>query len=77
MKEKTMSPMEANAEHKVIKLQTDNYGTKDYWILIDGDFVCMHKQKIGQESKQKITIKRSGFNRMIKWYTKQQKLRKR
>lgn len=63
-----MTPKEATNQSKMLRLKSDNYSTKDFWILINNDSVVIAKQKDGEPLQAKITIPRSDFNRMIKWY---------
>ena len=59
---------------EIAKLQYDTYSTKNYWLLRDGDIICIHKQKSGEESIQDINIHKKDFDRLIKAYQKPQKM---
>jgi hypothetical protein len=59
-----------------MKLMTDNFNTKDFWILLNDGHVTIANQKNGETAKYMVQIKRKDFDRMIKWYTTEQKLRK-
>ena len=69
--------MEADTLDKVCKLQTDHHDLKESWILLDGANGVITEQKNGESATDSVRIKVSAFNRMVKWYTKQQRLRKR
>ncbi len=68
-----MSPMDANTFKKVIGLRSDNFSTEEFWILTDILTVTLAKQKNGEPSTQKITMPRAEFNRLIRWYIRDQK----
>ena len=56
-------------------LVSTDYSLNDFRISIDGVSVCLTHQRRGEEPRQRITIARQEFNKMIQWYTKPQKLR--
>lgn len=66
--------MQSNTFNKVCKLQTDNFSTRDYWILTDGSNVNVCKQRNGQPAIVSMTIPIYHFNKLIEWYIKEQEL---
>lgn len=71
-----LAPNKCRDFNEVCKLNTDNFDTEDYWILYDGDMVTIAKQKLGEASTAKISIPKKDFDRLIRWYQRPQKLRK-
>jgi len=76
MKGKGLSLMEAG-NNEAVTLQRDNKdfksGNREFWILSDGYEVTIHEQRVGEASTQGVTLPRSVFNRMVKFYTEPQK----
>lgn len=70
-----LAPIKAKKDIQIIRLKTDNYSTDDFWILLNKDTVNIHEQRSGETSKQNITIPRKDFDRLVKWYLREQELR--
>lgn len=70
-----LAPIKAKKDIQILRLKTDNYSTDDFWILLNGDTVNIHEQRSGEKSKQNITIPRKDFDRLVKWYLREQELR--
>ena len=68
------SPIESITWSSVCRLKSDSTDTKDYWMCIDGDEVCIAKQRSGESLIEKIKIPRKDFNRLVRWYVKPQTL---
>lgn len=75
-KSKKLSPKEAKTIKEVCSLETDNYSTKDFWIMVDpcNKDVTIMNQRVGESATQKISIHKKDFNKLIEWYLKDQKL---
>lgn len=71
-KKKTRRPIFAKTEKEICSLRTDNYATKDFTIMICEDNIYLSEQRSGEQRKQKIIIKRTDFNKLIRWYQKPQ-----
>lgn len=67
-----MKPRDANSESELMKLKTDNFATRDYWILHNGESITIANQKNGESCKAIIRITRKQFNRIVDWYNKNQ-----
>lgn len=64
-----MKPIEANTLNKVCKLKRDNLSTKNFWILLDGGtHIVICKQVVGKPSEGSLTIPKSQFDRLVRWY---------
>jgi hypothetical protein len=73
-----MRPYDAKGDDEVASgLRTDHKDTGDFWILTDGWRVSLYQQKTGHPSTQNITIPRAEFNKLVAWYMRDQKPRKR
>ena len=68
--------MDAKGE-EIMKLRRDNYDRPGFWILTDGYRVSVAAQKNGESPTGKVTMPLAEFNRLIRWYTKDQKPLKR
>lgn len=67
-----LSPMQAIGEDAHIKLEADNFSTKDYWILTDGVNVHLCKQREGKPAQETMYMPVNDFNKLINWYIKEQ-----
>ncbi len=75
LKSRELSPEQAWSMYQVDALVSTNYSSKDFRISIDGVSVSLTHQRRGEEPRERITIPRQEFNKMIQWYTRPQKLR--
>ena len=71
---KTLSPRKTVTFNQICSLQTDNAGTKNFWIQLDVGSVHLCEQTSGEAAKGSLTIPRRDFNKLIEWYLKEQKL---
>ncbi len=69
------SPMECRTLDQVCELRTDNHTVGDHWILTDSYNVSVVAQKRGEPSTQSVSIERKTFNKLIRWYMRQQTIR--
>ncbi len=69
---KKLSPYAAKTLDEVCSLRTDNKNTDGAWILTDGCNVTVCKQKAGKSAEQSVTLDRAEFNRLIRWYMREQ-----
>lgn len=74
-KAKYMSPFRANTEDRVCKLNRDNIYTKNGWILVDGDDVCIARQVEGEAADAVVRLPRAEFAKLARWFFTEQKLR--
>lgn len=65
-------PIDVRTEKQLCKLLSDNYTTKNYWILHEIDHITICKQSIGSHPEEMMRIPRKDFNKLIKWYIKEQ-----
>jgi len=75
------APKDAKKNRQICALQSDNHSTSDYWILLQetkrSHEVILSKQRNGEQRQETITIPRGQFLRLVAWYLKPQKTRKR
>lgn len=74
MKKTMISPMDAKNTDVVCKMESDNFNTKNFWIMSDAEFITIARQSNGEPLINKIDIPKKDFDRMVKWYTNNQKL---
>lgn len=65
-----MKPSECS---NALKLKRDNWSYGDYWILTDGATVTVCHQKLRNPPEESCSIPRDVFNRLIRWYERDQK----
>jgi len=68
-----MSPYDAKTLNEVCSLRRDNFDLPTCWILTDGVNVTISEQKNGEEAKQSLTLPRTQFNALVRWYLRDQK----
>ena len=62
---------------QVCALGRDNFTADDHWILTDSFTVSVVAQKNGESPTQSVSIDRKTFNKLIRWYTRKQVIRRR
>ncbi len=72
-KKTTRSLAECSTIDQICELRYDNRTHKDCWILSDGYRVTIAEQRVGESPTQSITIPRKTFNKLIEFYTRQQR----
>lgn len=60
-------------EKELCRFRRDGTELGDYWLSCDAFHVSLNEQKVGEMTKQGITMKRSDFNRIIAAYLKPRK----
>ena len=70
-----LSPMKAKSLQDFCKLNRQNFDSGDFWILSNQYTIFVHEQKSGKPSKQNISIPKSRFDKLIKWYLREQKIK--
>ena len=65
---KIYSPQTAKTLTQLCTLKTDNYDCRGYWIITDELNVSIARQKLGHPAEETISIPKTTFDRMIKWY---------
>lgn len=68
--------MECRSIDDVCALGRDNFTVGGHWILTDGYKVSVVAQKVGASPTESISIDRATFNRLVRWYMRQQVVRK-
>lgn len=68
-----MRPYDAKADSDLMKLRRDIKDTDDFWILHAGDHITLAEQRVGEPAKAMLTIPRRDFNKLIRWYMRDQK----
>jgi hypothetical protein len=75
VKIKTMAPRDVRNLKQVCSLRTDNHDTKNGWMMLDsGKYIVLVNQVIGNRSTGEVKFTRGEFNRLIRWYTRPQRL---
>ena len=70
---KKLAPKDARTTKRIRSLRSDNYSTRDGWILLDGGtHISIAQQRQGEGPKGHVSIPRTQFNRMVEWYLKEQ-----
>jgi len=72
-----MRPYDAKTERQKLDLSSDNHQTKSAWILVGFTTVSIANQESGQPASGLVKIPHGEFNRLIDWYMRDQKARKR
>lgn len=72
-----MSPKQARTNEEACRLNRDNISVGDYWIMGGHADVYIARQKEGQKAESIISIPREVFIRMVNWYQRPQKIRRR
>ena len=54
-------------------MRRDHVDSGDFSIITDTHVVWLSEQKIGEDRKQHIKIPRATFNRLIRWYIRDDK----
>ncbi|MGE7138354.1 hypothetical protein ACQKIE_12065 [Luteibacter sp. NPDC031894] len=57
---------------KILKLDRDNIGSGDYWILVDGETVYLSEQRKGCDLTAAIAIPKEHFDKLIDFYNADQ-----
>lgn len=58
------------------KMRRDNYSTRDHWLLTDGSEVTLCKQRNGEPAEASISMPRSEFNRLVRFYITEQPVKR-
>ena len=66
-----ISPRKARSD-QFGKLNSDSKHTKDYWILLNEDYITIAKQTSGDSCMQEMQIDKIQFNQLIDWYNRKQ-----
>lgn len=72
-----MRPYDVKTERQLLDLTSDNRNTKHAWILLGVNHVTVCVQQSGGPPIGQASMSRRDFNRLIDWYMKDQKARKR
>ena len=72
-----MRPRDARTFEDVCRLKSSAIDTPDFWMMVDeGGEVCITAQRIGEDKTGQIFIPRKDFTRLVDWYNRDQKLRR-
>lgn len=74
---KKLAPYHARGTVDVTRLRTDHYDLDGAWILTDGYHVAIRKQKAGESPTEGVSLPREDFNKLIRWYLREQNTVKR
>lgn len=74
-KHRYLSPAQARTHDDQCKLNRDNINGRRGWILLDGASVSIAEQTVGESAKAIVSLSRSDFEKLVRWYFKPQKLR--
>jgi hypothetical protein len=69
-----MAPIDATPS-KIDQLPRSGHDLENYWILTDGFNVSIHQQHNGEASKQAVSVPKKDFDKLARWYFRQQRLR--
>ena len=72
-----MQPYDAKTEKHLLSMSRDNITFGDFWMLNSSDHVTMAHQKVGEGARAMLSMPKKEFNRMVAWYMRDQKPRKR
>lgn len=75
-KARYVSPAQARTHDDQCKLNRDNINARHGWILLDGPRVSIAQQTTGEAAKAIISLTRTDFEKLARWYFKPQKLRR-
>ncbi len=67
-----LSPRKAKNFESVCKLNSDNFDTKNYWIIANENHITITEQTSGENAKASISFDRNQFNKLIDWYNRKQ-----
>ncbi len=68
-----MAPEDVKRVRDMLGLKTTDIGIGDFWMLVSHNgSVCIHRQKLGEQSSESIDIPRRTFQKMVEWYQKPQ-----
>jgi hypothetical protein len=71
---KAVSPMKAtNAQ--ICQMRRDHTDFGDFSLMTDGYTVWVSQQAVGEDRKQHIAMPKGTFNRLLRWYLREAKLR--
>ncbi len=73
-KTRNLSPMKAHNMDDLCALNRDNTSAGDFWMLAL-EYVTICHQVVGESPKAAVTIPRKEFNKLIRWYMREQKIR--
>lgn len=68
----TKSPRSAVRFDDICRLQTDNFDSGPYWIMVDEVDVTICHRKHDYDRIGMLTIPREHFSRLADWYNKEQ-----
>lgn len=71
-----MRPYDVKTERQLLDLQKDNKGVKEAWIMLGVNRVTVCTQRSGEPAADTVSMPRGQFNRLVDWYLKDQKSRK-
>lgn len=66
------SPRHALTFDEIRKLESDNFDSGDYWIMVDEEAVTLCGQKRHFDAITMMTIPRSDFMKLIDWFNRDQ-----
>ena len=71
-----MRPRDARTFEDVCRLNCDSIATLDFWMAVGDEEVRIFEQRIGEDKRGQIFIPRKDFTRLVDWYNRDQKLRR-
>ena len=74
---KKLAPMNARTFEQVCSLNRDNTESGDFWLMAGPDEITITKQRMGEAVEQSITVDRSDFLKLVRWYMRDQKIKQR
>lgn len=76
MKPKLLSPRKIRGFNHVLVLNSDHHDTETHWILTDGHSVSIAQKAIGKPCTASIKVPKRVFDRLVDWYMRPQRLRR-
>lgn len=74
---RAIKPRDATTERAHLRLQTDNWETKNFWILLNAQGgVTLAKQRNGENAEWIVQVPFRDFNALVDWYLREQPPRK-
>ena len=66
---KQKTPINCKSFNDVCKMERDNIELpKNFWCLFDGYEITIAEQEMGHSPAQKISVSKSIFDKIVKWY---------
>lgn len=65
---KKLAPKDAKTFNQICSLERDTIDCGDFWTIIDETEITFAEQKLGEPSRQMLSMPRHIFLRFVNWY---------